>query len=197
MYETRYSQVNAATRGTRISFLLLLFSHLVLHTSAKSQISCFSQDPPRQRLGDCDAALNMIPNGVQDLGVDLGHLYPSDSKKPISLQFEHPGRNRTYLIPAAFRFGTCVILVGSLGWNPHPPVKAVSAMYFKVWPNVRKGCGDDSEDVSAADAEALVVVWMGGGVELAESMAVSLLCRDQMGAGGCDERRRKEADGCV
>ncbi len=60
-----------------------------------------------------------------------------------------------------------------------------------------EGCGDDSKDVSAADAEALVLVRMGGGVELAESMAVSLLCRGQMGAGGCDERRRKEADGCV
>jgi len=102
-------------RGIRIPFLLLVYSHLVVHIIAKSQISCLTQDPPRQRL--------------------------ADSKKPISLKFEHPGRNRTYLIPAAFRSGTCVILVSTLGSYPHPPANAASLMYFKVWPNVRKAAG--------------------------------------------------------
>lgn len=39
-----------------------------------------------------------------------------------------------------------------------------------------EGGGDNFEDVSAADAEALVLGRMGGGVELVGSVAVSLLC---------------------
>lgn len=160
-------------RGPPAPFLLLLFSHLISNILAKSQISCYHQLPPRQRLADCDAALEMIPNGVHDLRVDLGNLHPADRTKPIALEFAHPGRNRTYLIPATFpRRHVC-------GPRQHAGIVSAPAgegglgHVLQGVAEREEGGREDRADVLAADAE-VVVVWMGAGVDVGESVAVSL-----------------------
>ena len=130
---------------TRSSVLIFLLStHNLPHTIAHGQISCFYQDPPQQALADCRAAINLIPNGVKDLHLDPTKLDPLDKneRRPISLYRRPSSSQRKYFLPAAFHSGSCMVLVRSAqqhGARPEPPEEKLAyAMYFKLWPNVRR-----------------------------------------------------------
>lgn len=86
---------------------------------------------------ECRAAIDMIPSG--SLAIDPAYPGNRDQPNPIDLAF-HPGRHRKFLLPAAFRSGDCLVQVEAvyLPRRPHPPTNAASAMYYIVWPNVRK-----------------------------------------------------------
>jgi len=115
--------------------LLLLADSLGLH----KDVACFSTPNafPRPHVADCQAAINMIPSGMYNF--DGSIFRPLHSELPQSV------RARKFLLPAAFRSGTCLILVESTlrhdVWEPHdrtPPVRAASAMFTVVWPKARQ-----------------------------------------------------------
>ncbi|MCJ1249232.1 hypothetical protein MMC30_006455 [Trapelia coarctata] len=96
---------------------------------------------------DCLGALEMIPSG--QLALDPAHPGDRYQPQPIDLAF-HQGRQRKFFLPAAFRFGNCVISAEAVysATQPRPPTKAASAMYFTVWPNVRKSAAHIIEQCS-------------------------------------------------
>ncbi|MCJ1246164.1 hypothetical protein MMC30_003369 [Trapelia coarctata] len=133
----------------RVYLLILLLYHCLLPIAAKDWISCYYNQPSIEFPADCTAALAMIPNGTEGLAVDPHIAGDGIPPKFIDLHFPPGVRNRNYFLPAAFRSGSCMILVRGvrLPWNqwlkdqvgpPRPPVKAASAMHFIVWPQVRR-----------------------------------------------------------
>lgn len=89
-------------------------------------------------LADCRAAIDIIPAGT--------YLPSGSLEKPLGLHM--PARHRRkFLLPAAFRAGTCIVLVETLVSSRHdfhgipPPVDAASAMYRVVWPTARRLAG--------------------------------------------------------
>lgn len=125
--------------------IFLVLGHLISKTTAdlpqhENEVwigpVCVPNQPPVKIVADCTAAINMIPNGTikfdGKVGKPLNFLLPPTARLP-------------YYLPAAFRSGSCVVLVSrlisprkDLGWPETPPEKAASAMYFTVWPFVRE-----------------------------------------------------------
>jgi len=135
----------------RIFLLVILFNHLLSPITAVPQrnIHCHKEHwlfehgfyevtnvtPPR--LSDCHAAINMIPSGAYHL--DGQHL-----SQPLHFYRPPQYRDRTFLIPAIFRSGTCIVAVFAYPsihelhtGRAHAPKKAATAMYNVIWPHVR------------------------------------------------------------
>jgi len=90
------------------------------------------------RLADCQAAIAVIPSG--DFQVE-----PDDrlSRVPVKLLIPPDRRNRTFILPAAFKSRTCLVTVrahSTRNMVPNPPqfTNAASKMYSVVWPNVKR-----------------------------------------------------------
>ncbi|MCJ1246317.1 hypothetical protein MMC30_003523 [Trapelia coarctata] len=96
----------------------------------------WGEDP---HLVDCQAVIDMIPAGHFE-------VEPGDrlSRVPaIDLHIPNKKRSRSFILPAAFHSGTCLITVRADRQEntvPHPApfANAASKMYSTVWPNVRR-----------------------------------------------------------
>jgi hypothetical protein len=98
-------------------------------------------------LADCKAAIDMIPTGIA-----FDPFNPGDrsQSKLIDVYFDRPDRRHPlfpgrlvrkspFLLPAAFRSRSCVVLVETMTLGPfQPPLQAASAMHTNVWPEVRR-----------------------------------------------------------
>jgi len=120
------------------TLLLLLLSHLPPLLASLRPVCVGSIDliPPGLAT-DCRAALHMMP--LKNL------LYNGDN--PPSFSLPPTARTPHFTIPNDFRSGNCVISItkiraqayASAQQTPAPPVYAASAMYFNVWPALRRG----------------------------------------------------------
>lgn len=135
-----------------LSLLILLCSSYlsaIAQPALPPHVSCSLKETvglnsgPRPILNDCHAAINMIPDG--GFFMVGGHR---DDPKPIKLHITRPltadGQHRTFLMPAMFRSGTCVVTVHCDDGYVPPRVPtqptfpdAAAWMYIRVWPNVR------------------------------------------------------------
>ncbi|MCJ1245523.1 hypothetical protein MMC30_002727 [Trapelia coarctata] len=112
---------------------------------------------------DCSAAIALIPSGTITFS---GHI-----STPLSFHLP-PNARAPYYLPAAFRHGSCVVLVacwssprGDFGMPEQPPAKAASAMYFTVWPFVRELAGKIQKECLPVKAAS----WVNGGFAVGAS----------------------------
>ena len=89
-------------------------------------------------LSVCMLAISLIPSG--EFTVDPGYA-ATDGK--LDLHLCTNARDQKYLIPAAFHYGTCAIMVDASesvtpGKKQQPPLNGASQLYSVVWPRVRE-----------------------------------------------------------
>ncbi|MCJ1245522.1 hypothetical protein MMC30_002726 [Trapelia coarctata] len=119
---------------------LLLLSLLLSH-AASTRIGCYFQRPCIFSDSDCDRAIALIPS-LATFTFDPAFPGHSSSPKPLDLHLSTPSHQRTYVLPAAFHAGSCIVLVTSTTRNrsrlrdlrPPKGVKAATEMHTKVWP---------------------------------------------------------------
>ena len=119
----------------RSVFLSALFLYCYLITVTPTLNTCWRENNISPSIDDCQAALSMIPNGRLEftgtIGIPLNFNLPAHARKPFS---------------RVFRAGTCTIIAYRPRFNPNqqvylPPPQpkyAATAMYFIVWPGIRK-----------------------------------------------------------
>jgi len=118
------------------SLLFFLLCDL-LPILAEPNSVCIAANEPSYLATRCRRALRKMPSNKL---IYNGDDPPSFNLPPI-VRFQH------HLIPKEFRSGNCIISVAKYPWNLHvslgefppPPVYAASAMYFTVWPELKKG----------------------------------------------------------
>jgi hypothetical protein len=139
------------------SAFLLIFFHFYMisgNLDCNFQVVTYHQ---AFSLTDCQAAIDMIPNLTW--AVNPASSGDRSQSKIIDVRLDRPERKdpdlpdrpvrkAPLLLPAAFRSRSCVVLVGpSPRWLEPAgssrvrfqlPVQAASAMYSKVWPEVRR-----------------------------------------------------------
>jgi hypothetical protein len=133
--------------------LVFLFQCFLISVTAveEGNLKCnhvVDTDHRRFSLADCRAAINMIPSG--NISFDLANSGNRSRSKPVDVYLDRSNRKGPFLLPAAFRSRSCVVLVGPpppqvrYSYPPpfrsrfQPPVQAASAMYSKVWPEARR-----------------------------------------------------------
>ncbi|MCJ1246473.1 hypothetical protein MMC30_003681 [Trapelia coarctata] len=130
---------------THFLFLFLFLSRLTPATARWTwdEIVCgktpslytYTPDPT-----DCMHAIAMIPSG--EFTVDPRH---ATAGQKLDLTFPPHSRDTTFLVPAAFHYGTCAIMIdasdSATRRKPSPPENAASQMYSVVWPRVRDVAG--------------------------------------------------------
>jgi hypothetical protein len=148
-----------ASASTSLMFLVQCYLISVIASDENNPIcnQGVSDEDQKLSLADCQAAIDMIP--ALTWSVDPASSGDRSQSKLIDVQLDRPDRKYPLLpdrpvrksalfFPAAFRSRSCVVLVGpsrpyqKLG-DPstppfQPPVQAASAMYTKVWPEVRR-----------------------------------------------------------
>lgn len=124
---------------------------------------------PVRSMGDCYSATGKDPKWPSFCRPDSGYPHDRYQATPMSLDFQHAGRFTKYLLPAAFRSGNCLVLANSATHkkapregdtvSPRPLLKsAASAMYFTVWPNVRRIAHEVIENCSVTSKAAGTIV---------------------------------------
>lgn len=91
-------------------------------------------------LAHCRAAIDIIPSNTTSF--DPASPGERNQAHPLDVHLTHPSRNRQFFLPAAFRSGTCVVIVEPNYRQPPvavpPPLQAASIMYFQIWPAVKR-----------------------------------------------------------
>jgi hypothetical protein len=122
------------------SALLFCFHYyLVSIVALDGNLSCgwkVRSDRRNFSLADCRAAINMIPTGTASFDPAAVSPWDRGRSNPISVHLDRLDRKHPFLLPAAFRSRTCVVLVSA--HTSHPPAKGASAMYFTVWPEAKR-----------------------------------------------------------
>lgn len=126
-------------------FFILFYSTFIL-IIAEPMASCYIQGEGighdwsgkkmlQIKIPDCQAAKNLIPDGSISLGGDIS--------KPLKLHLPPNACELKYRVPAIFRSGSCMITVEAF-WstNRPPPEKGASALYFTLWPEVKKAAAE-------------------------------------------------------
>jgi hypothetical protein len=113
---------------TRISLFAVLLSSNLTSILAFDFVMCFFDGHRPPHPADCQAAINLIPDGTLTW----------DGKKGKPLHFHLPPAARQHAAPAVFRSGSCLVSMATNNRKtPDPPAKAASEMYYRFWPEVR------------------------------------------------------------
>lgn len=148
---------------------------------------------------DCATAIALIPDGTISLTGALS--------KPLNFSVS-PLARRPYRIPAVFHSGTCIVTVDP-AWRllasakDRAPENAASLMYFKVWPDVRRGAEEVLKQCLvwkyAFNAGFVGLSWKEGGLHWSFHVFVMPAPRDMPGDGRVLERhpRKGVQDGRV
>jgi hypothetical protein len=118
----------------------VIFSYVKSSLAYLDTVNCL-QGNRSGNTKDCEYALELIPYGPYFDPAQPGNIYRPDGKFDLHLDYSWRWRNRTMkTLPAAFRFGSCVIFVRLIGYPSGYglPVLTASTMYFSAWPQVRR-----------------------------------------------------------
>jgi len=120
----------------RIYLFIPFYSNLTLSIVLKS-VRCWRQYPvinnPITSVVDCQPAIDMLPNGLA--------IVDRIRQKPLNPHLPPIARKKCFL-PTIFCSGNCLsILTEHDRKASYPRIKAASAMYFKVWLEVRMATG--------------------------------------------------------
>lgn len=149
---------------------------------------------------DCATAIALIPDGTISLTGPLS--------KPLNFSLT-PVARRPYRIPAVFHSGTYIVTVDP-AWRLLTSAKdrslenAASLMYFKVWPDVRRGAEEVLKQCLvwkyAFNAGFVGLSWEEGGLHWSFHVFVMPAPQDMPGDGGCSRAirgRGSKMGGCI